>query len=315
LLCLICAELVRHPVTTVGLLAAAITADSALDTGKHGERSAFVDALRALVSWGAVRVTSGEVDAFVDSEQANAILTADTARLHRLIVSSTPPSALPGDVPIDAAIESLAAEPRYGVAADESESASDDLRNRWARHRVARRLLDDPVTYLDDLIPAERDYLSSPSGRRWLRDRCSAAGLELEERSEGLLAVDPDSVATDSRFPAPQGNAYQLALLLADRLVPAAPDGRRTLGRLTPEALRAAVHDVLDRYPAWARGEREGDGPMRLAQKAIGLLVAHGLAHRDPDGTTQALPALARYRIGEAIVHGAPTLFEGNGDD
>ncbi len=32
LLCLICAELVRHPVTTVGLLARAVTADAGLDT-------------------------------------------------------------------------------------------------------------------------------------------------------------------------------------------------------------------------------------------------------------------------------------------
>ena len=62
-----------------------------------------------LAAWGALRVTSGEVDAFVDSEQANAILTADTARLHRLIVSATAPSSLPPDIGVDTATEMLAA--------------------------------------------------------------------------------------------------------------------------------------------------------------------------------------------------------------
>lgn len=44
LLCLVCSELVRHPATTVGLLAAAVAADAALDTSRQSERAAFVDA-------------------------------------------------------------------------------------------------------------------------------------------------------------------------------------------------------------------------------------------------------------------------------
>ena len=55
LLCLVCAELVRHPVTTVGLLASAMVGATGLDTGRYSERAAFVDTLRALRSWGALR--------------------------------------------------------------------------------------------------------------------------------------------------------------------------------------------------------------------------------------------------------------------
>jgi uncharacterized protein (TIGR02678 family) len=187
MLFLVCAELVRHPVTIIGMLATSITADARLDTSRYGERGALVDALRVLVAWGALRVTSGEVDAFVDSQQANAILSADTARLHRLIVGATVPSSLPSDIGVHAATEVLAAEPRYGAVADQDEVA-DEARNRWARHRLGRRLLDDPVTYFDDLSTAERDYVASISGRRWLRDRVDAAGFELKERCEGLLA-------------------------------------------------------------------------------------------------------------------------------
>lgn len=309
LLCLACAELVRHPVTTVGLLAGSIAAEAGLDTSRYAERSAFVDAVGILVSWGTVRVTSGEVDAFVENAAANAILTADTARLHRLLVSPTAPSALPDGSSTETAIDRLAHEPRYGSAADPGESTSDEVRLRLIRHRLGRRLLDDPATYLDDLSAAERDYATNPTGRRWLRDRAGDAGLRLEERSEGMVAVDPDALATDIRFPAPQGNAHQLALLLADLLVPAAPDGRR-VARLEPEDLRDAVHRIMTRHPGWARGHREGDGPLRIAEQAVELLAAHGLVRRDPDGSVVALPALARYRVAEPVVRGGSTLFE-----
>lgn len=51
LLCLVCAELVRHPTTTVGLLAGAVGAEAGLVTSRQGERVAFVDALRVLIAW------------------------------------------------------------------------------------------------------------------------------------------------------------------------------------------------------------------------------------------------------------------------
>ncbi len=313
LLCLVCGELVRHPVTTIGLLAQAITPDGALDSSRYGDRGAFVDALRALISWGVVRVSAGDLDDFLDSEQANAILTADTARLHRLLTSATAPSSLPGGLPTDDACTRLLAEPRYGDAAIAPDDVTDETRNRWARNQIGRRLLDDPVLHFDDICDIERDYLASMSGRRWIRDRVQEAGMELEERAEGMLAIDPDSAATDRRFPAPVGNAHQLALLLVDRLIVApevASDGRRALGRLDASQLRAAVESALDRFPGWARGQRDDDGVRRLTRDAVGILVGFGLAEIAPGGGLAARPALARYRVGDPVVHGAPTLFE-----
>ena len=311
LLCLICAELVRHPVTTVGLLASAVAGTAGLETGKYGERSAFVDALLVLRSWGALGVEGGEVEAFLDSDRANAILSADTARLHRLIVSAVAPSTLPGDVDFTEAVERLLAEPRYQSAPDgEPTEMSDEARNRRARHLLARRLLDDPVVYYDDLSGIEIDYASSPSGKRWLRQRAREAGLELEERAEGMLAVDADGVATDLRFPAPAGNAHQLALLLADRLIETTLSGARQLTRLDPDQLQAEVAAIMARYPGWARGQREEGGPERLTREAVDLLVSFGLAGREPNGSVVARPALARYRTGEPVVSSAPTLWE-----
>lgn len=311
LLCLVCAELIRHPVTTVGMLAGAVTADAGLDTSRQAERTAFVDALRALIGWGALDVSAGELDAYVGSDRANALLSADTARLHRLLVPSTAPSALPDALSTDEATDRLLDEPRYGTEPGEQPGADmgEEARNRWARHRLGRRLLDDPVVYLEDLSDVEAAYLASISGRRWLRDRAADAGLQLEERADGVLAVDPDALATDVSFPAPAGNAHQLALLLVDWLVPTDPDGSRRLAHLTAGELRAAVQDVLDRFPGWARGQREEGGPERLGRQAVDLLVGFGLARWDDEGGVQARPALARYRGAPAVVSG-PTLFE-----
>ncbi len=311
LLCLICAELVRHPVTTIGLLASAVTGVGGLETRRYGERSAFVDALLVLRSWGALRATGGEVEAFLEDESSNAILTADTARLHRLIVSATAPSTLAASLDCADAITALLAEPRYeSVTGGDAADMSDEARNRWARHRLARRLLDGPVVYHEDLSAAEADYAASLSGRRWLRQRIQEAGMELEERSEGMLAVDPDGIATDTRFPAPAGNAHQLALLLADRLIETSASGHRRLGRLEPDQLRAEVAKIFDRFPGWARGQREEGGPERLARESVELLVAFGLAQREPDGSVMARPALARYRTAEPVVSPGPTLWE-----
>jgi uncharacterized protein (TIGR02678 family) len=312
LLCLVCAELVSHPVTTIGLLASAIAGTAGLETDRYGERSAFVDALLVLRSWGALRATGGEVEGFLDDEQSNAILTADTVRLHRLIVSATAPSTLPGGLDCSGATTALLAEPRYESAiGDEASDMSDEARNRSARHRLARRLLDGPVVYYDDVSPAESDYAASLSGKRWLRQRIHEAGMELEERAEGMLAVDPDGIATDTRFPAPAGNAHQLALLLADRLIETTVSGQRQLGWLEPDQLRAEVAKIFDRFPGWARGQREEGGPERLAREAVDLLISFGLAQREPDRTVMARPALARYRTAEPVVSPGPTLWEG----
>ena len=299
LLCLLAAELVRHPVTTVGLLARAVTADAGLDTSRKGERVALVDCLRALMAWCAVRATAGDVDAFVDDERGNAILHAETSRLHCLLVSATAPSSLPDDLDTTTATEALLAEPRYGDAASRPDDVDEGQRLRWVRHTLGRRAVDDPAIHYDELAAPECDYLANPAGRKWLRDRVTELGFELEERRDGFVAVDRDAIATDALFPGPHGNAHQLALLLVDRLVGTDADGRRVVGALGPGDLRRTVRELLARFPGWAKTHRDGDGPDRLAADAVDLLVGFGLARRDADGTVTGRPAIARYRVGE----------------
>ena len=309
LLCNLCAELVLHPVTTIGLLATSLTAEAGFDSARRSERTAFVDALRALLTWGAVSATSGDVETYVESAEGNAVLTADIARLHRLLAAATAPSTIATDDPV-AATDALLVEPRYGSAADGDATTPEEQRLRWSRHSLARRVLDDPVVHLDDLPTAQREYLANPAGRRWLRDRVGQAGMGLEERADGVLAVDTDRLATDSLFPAPHGIVHQAALLLIDALAPIDADGARRLAPLLPSQVVAAVDALMARVPRWAKTYRDDHGVQRLADDAVALLASFGLVRRLADGTVEPRPAIARYRPGAPTRE--PTLFEEN---
>ncbi len=294
LLCVAAAELLSVPVTTIGLLAdrmtRATTTDPVLadfDPSARGERMAFVDALRMLEHLGAIEVLDGATESFVDSAEAKVLYRVDATLLMRLLTAPTGVSqlAVPVDeVParFDELLAAVSRERRYGAAA-----VSDVQRNLWLRHTIFRRLVDAPVVYLDDLTEEERAYLNAPTGRQLLRRAADEGGFLVEERAEGVLFVDPDGIATDSRFPDDGNNAKVAALLLLD--------GIDTV--TTTEQLRLAAAALLARFPSWAKGYRGDTGTHALVSDALGALRGFGLV-RVADGRVHPLPAAARYAVG-----------------
>lgn len=307
LFCLVCAELTTRAATTIGILAGDIASATAaigtrFDSAKQRDRTAFVDALKLLASWGVLRFEGGDIDAYVGDADANAVVAVDTARMHRLPATARAPSSITAPTTAEAT-EALAAEPRYGAAATDPSGADEEQRLRWTRHSLARRVLDDPAVYLDELSEPERDYIANPSGRRWLRDRIAESGLQLEERAEGFVAVDPDELATDIVFPGTGGTVKQVALLLIDRLVVAGELRDRDRHELV-----RYVRTLLARHAGWAKEYREGDGPERLADAAITLLEQLRLVVREAE-SIRPRPALARYAPGEPST-GQPVPLE-----
>ncbi|MCZ0971101.1 TIGR02678 family protein [Streptomyces albulus] len=159
------------------------------------------------------------------------------------------------------------------------------------RHSVLRRLFDDPVLHRADLTEDELAYVASLTGRQILRRSVEQAGFLLEERSEGFLLVDPDGIATDVRFPDDSSTARVAALLLLEPLC-AAPAG------LLPEQLAEAGATQLRRFPSWAKAYQSEDGPARLADDAVRVLLDMGLARRAGDRVV-VRPAAYRYRLTE----------------
>ena len=306
LLCVVAAELLAVPVTTIGLLAdrasRATAADDVVagfDTSSRAERMAFVDVLRLLESCGVLEVLDGATEAYVDSAAAKVLYRVDATLLLRLLAVPVGPSQLavpPDEVALrfEEMIAAVSRERRYGPAAGRVEAGgtedgaggSEVQRNLWLRHSVFRRLVDDPVLYLDDLSADERAYLASPTGRQLLRRAAAEGGFAAEERAEGVLLVDPDGISTDSRFPDDASTAKVAALLLLDTID----------GAATAEQLELAAAGLLARFPRWARQYRDDGGPAHLVADALAVLTEFGLV-RATAGLVQPLPAAARYAV------------------
>jgi uncharacterized protein (TIGR02678 family) len=305
LLCVVGAELLAAPATTIGLLAGrvveATAADPELptfDPTRREERAAFVDALKLLERYQVVRAMDGLTDSFVEAADVKVLYRVDTGRLLRLLAAPVPPSRLEGPD-----LAALAREHRYGDAADPDAEVAEGQRNLWLRHSITRRLLDEPVVYHDDLTAAQRAYLATPTGRRVVRQAAEEAGFLIEERAEGMLLVDPDAIATDDRFPEERNHAKHAALLVLDRLVAAGGDGMATAD------LVGHIASLLGRFPAWARTYQSEGGASRLAADAIDVLCAFGLARRDA-GRVRARPASARYALRGEPALAEPSLLE-----
>jgi uncharacterized protein (TIGR02678 family) len=299
LLCVVAAELLTVPVITIGMLADRVLTATATDPvlaafepSARAERRAFVDVLRLLESYGALEVVDGSTDAYVDAATAKVLYQVDGTLLVRLLAAPVGPSRLATpveEVPLrgEELLHAASRERRYGETED-GHPVSPTQRNLWLRHAVFRRLIDDPVLYFDDLTADERGYLTSPTGRQLVRRAAADAGFVAEERAEGVLFVDPDGIATDSRFPDDVAVARVAGLLLLDRL------DRAT----AVEQLHAVAAELFERFPRWAAQYREADGAAQLVSDALEVLAGHGLV-RVSAGLVHPLPAAARYAVGD----------------
>ena len=268
------------------------------DSASRAERMAFVDVLRLLESYGVIEVVDGSTESFVESATSKVLYQIDSTLLLRLIAAPVGPSQLvvpPDEVPLrfDELLDLVTRERRYGRTMDDGADtapASEVQRNLWLRHAIFRRLADDPVLYLADLTDEERAYLASPTGRQLLRRAADQGGFVLEDRAEGVLFIDTEGLATDTRFPDDASTAKVAALLLLDRMGGAA---------VATEQLRISASALLARFPRWAKRYREDDGPAQLVCDALAVLTGFGLV-RVAGGLVQPLPAAMRYAVGTA---------------
>ncbi len=313
LFCVVAAELLDSPVTTIGLLAdrvaQACAVDDALpvfDSSLRSERMALVDVLRLMEQLGTIEAVDGASDSFVESGAAKVLYRVDATLLVRLLAAPRGASALavPAEemaLRFEELITALGEESRYGVrepGADSAEGAGSDVRRGlWLRHSILRRLLDEPVVYRHELTGGQLEYLASLTGRTIMRRATEQAGLVLEERAEGYLVVDPDAVATDVTFPDGVSTAKVTALLLLDHLA-----GRQDVAVSMGE-LAAHAGQVLAEHPTWARTYQGADGVQRLTSEAVTVLTQFRLVTRDGE-LVRALPAAARYAVSVSAVSG-----------
>lgn len=304
LFCLACAALERAEpqitLRTLGEKLLGMAADPELSARgfsflleSHHERRELVAICRYLLSLGVLQRVAGDEDAFV-SHAGDALYDVQRRVLAGVMASSRGPSTWPPDV----APATLGA--RLVALTEEFTPDSDEGRRTAMRHHLARRLLDDPVIYFDELdaAPAMRAYFQNQRGALAAR-LCEATGLAPEQRAEGLALVDETGELTDVAMPA-AGTASHVTLLVAEFLAGAA---RAAPGTVTSDAaivdfVRAATQEY-GRY--WNKAARLPGAEDELARAAVARLAALRLVVRGQEGV-RALPALARFSLASTEV-------------
>ncbi|MFI8461876.1 TIGR02678 family protein [Kitasatospora sp. NPDC085464] len=250
---------------------------------RREERSDLVAAVRLLLEWGVLHRVAGDEEAYL-SEASNDVLYDVRRRvLATLLAATRGPSTVE------------AADPGHRLTALTAEVApdTDELRLRALRHRLTRRLLDDPVVYYAELPEDEHAYLVSQ--RHAITRRITElTGLVAESRTEGIAMADPEDELTDVRMPE-QGTDGHATLLVAAHLATA--DGPRTESQLVELVRRLAVQH----RSYWRKTAAEPAAAAELLAQALDRLTALDLVTRDGERVT-AKPALVRYALA------APTI-------
>jgi uncharacterized protein (TIGR02678 family) len=263
-------------------------------TAAH-ERRELVAVCRSLLSFGVLQRLAGDEEGFVrdataGGEAADALYDVQRRVLASMLAAVRGPSTWP------ASRQPVTLAERLASLVEEHVPDSDEGQRTALRHHLARRLLDDPVVYLDTLEEAQRAYFANQRGAMALR-LCEATGLVPEQRAEGLALVDEDGALTDVAMPA-EGTEAHATLLVAEFLA-----GRQRAGKIDGCGLHEVagfVAEARSRYGNyWRKSAREPGAEHELAATALQRLAQLRLISTHGD-QVRPLPALARFALGDA---------------
>lgn len=307
LLCLACAVLERSEaqisLRTLGERLLQLAADPVLQgrgldfslTSAH-ERRDLVAVCQTLLGLGVLRRVVGDEEGFVhgDGVQADALYDIQRRALAGMFAAARGPSTwLPEEEPV-------ALQERLAALVTEHVPDSEEARRTALRHRLARRLLDDPVVYLERLDEDSRSYFVHQRGPMAAR-LCEATGLVAEQRAEGVALTDDAGQLTDVLMPA-EGTEAHATLLVAEFLARRVRGSDTAAAGIRIEELHRFLADARASYGRyWRKSAREPGGERELAAIAVARLEQLQLLRRTGDEFL-VLPALARFSLGDVVL-------------
>lgn len=249
---------------------------------RQSERRDLVQVCRRLLELGIIARVAGDEQAYIN-RSGDALYDIHRPLLSAVLASDRGPSAL----------DATTTEQRLTALSADAPVEGEDARRTLLRYRLARRLLDDPVLYSDELSFDERDYFSGqrgPMGRRL----AEASGLIAEHRAEGSALVDPQGELSDVALPQ-QGTDAHATLLLAEFLAERVRNGQR--GPVPEAEILAFMRQAAREHRKyWRKSVQETGAERELARVALARLEALRLIRRF-ERTVEPLPAVCRFRL------------------
>ena len=257
----------------------AVEVGAPIDFDQRHERRLFVDVLKWLADWRVVTVANGErQEGFVaQGREGDCLLTVDQGRLGSLVSSLRP-------------LTDVARAP--DLVEEDDYPPNDEGRRARVRQALARRLIEDPIVYVDELDDDERSYFLAQRPTNLTKQIGEATGLRAEHRLEGTAFVDPERRLSDTRFPE-RGFDRQLPLLLCAPFATALDEGR---SELATGEVRLIVRGLLAQHRAqWSVDPDDLPAVEHVSGEALTLLARMRLVELTPAGV-RVLPAVHRYR-------------------
>ncbi|MEO5679005.1 MAG: TIGR02678 family protein [Acidimicrobiales bacterium] len=272
-----------------------------LDPSRPDHRDALVDAVLLLQQRGVLKLVDGVLEAWTGDGTADALFDIDLDAAGRVLIAWPSVLGPSGPTERDTLGPSGPTERGLPSPADllvEHHPPTEEGRATAVRHRVHRRLVEDPVVAYADLDPDELAYVRQRRSR--LTEQLHRlTGCVVEARAEGLALVDAELHPIGAAAFPGGGTVAWAALLLGELLVAAVADGAGDERPVDAGGVATAWGQVVQHYRTRFKREYRED-PERLLVDALAVLASHGLLRPGPTGdladgvVVQA--ALARYR-------------------
>lgn len=255
---------------------------------RQAQRRDLVTVCRSLLQLGVISRVAGDEEAYIHSA-GDALYDIHRPVASVLLAGTRGPSTMREAADFNERLQALIEDSR--LEGEEAERTA-------MRHRLTRRLLDEPVVYFDELPEDEREYFTNQRGAM-ARRLTEATGLTAEHQAEGTALVDESGELTDVALPK-QGTDAHATLLVADFLAKRLRSGDDTP---VPRAeIAAFVREAAESHRKyWRKNAREPGAERALADTSLQRLEALRLVQLGAE-TVQPLAAICRFRLGEAEI-------------
>ena len=267
----------------------------------HHERRELVAVCRSLLDLGVLSRVAGDEEAYARNAGTGADHLHDALYDVQRRVLAGVLAAVRGPSTWSAEETPVGLEQRLRALIAEHVPDSDEGRRTAIRHDLSRRLLDDPVVYIDALDASVRSYFVNQRGPMAAR-LAEAAGLAVEQRAEGLALADESGTLTDVSMPA-EGTEAHVTLLVAEFLADRGQN-RQDVARppMTETQIAGFVGRARERYGSyWRKSAREPGAEHELARIAVQRLRKLQLISVSGEDI-RPLPALARFAVEPAEI-------------